>query len=348
MRILEIASPIFKKTAGIERVIYELSKNFKKLGNDVFVLTQKIEDPLKGIGFIFKKPSKKFLEKIKKEKGINIIHSHGAASTFCDVVTMNSCHKAYVKTTDLLRRISPRNIIVILRENKVVKNAKLVIAVSKLVKKKLIKEYGIQPNKIKVIYNGINLKEFYFKRKFTQLKKREIRLLFIGNYFKRKGLKELLLALAIIKDKPFKLFVAGKDNPNPYIKLSKKLGIAEKIFFLGHCKNVASLYKKSDIFVFPTKMEPCSLAELEAMAAGLALVISDKKFNGVAELLKDKGDCILIKNPSDPKEIANKINYLLENRQLIKKLGLNAQKKALKFDWKNISKQYLKLFKRLK
>jgi UDP-glucose:(heptosyl)LPS alpha-1,3-glucosyltransferase len=347
MKILEI-TPIFKKTAGIERVAYELSKNFINLGNEVFILTQKVEVPLKKARFIYEKPSEKFLLRLKKEKNLDVIHSHGSASLFCDILTMHGCHKAYVKTASLLRKVSPRNHLTIWREKRAIKNAKIIIAVSNLVKKQLIEEYKIPESKIKVIYNGVNLNEFYFKRKFNKLNRKEIKLLFVANYFERKGLRELLCALSLIKDKPFKLLIAGKDNPAPYIKLSKELGIENKIVFLGLCKNISKLYRMCDVFCFPTKMEPCALAELEAMASGLALVVSDTRVNGVAELLKDGEDSFLIKDPTNPKEIAEKISILLDDLSLIKKFSRKVQMKAMKMDWKNVAAKYLKIFEELK
>ncbi len=325
-----------------------MAKNFLKLRNRVYILTKKVEQPIVGANIIFGKPSKNYLSMIKKEKEIDIIHSHGSESLFCDIVTMHSCHKAYLKSINLIRKLSPRNWITVIRESIAIKNAKLIIAVSNLVKRQIIKEYKIHPHKIKVIYNGVNIEEFYFKRNLKKLKnKKTVNLLFVSNYFLRKGLRELLVALSLIKEKPFKLFIAGKDDPRPYISLAKRLGISKKIVFLGLVKNILSLYKKCDIFVFPTKMEPFGLVELEAMASGLALIVSDKRFNGVVEVLSDKKDALIIKNPNDPLEISNKIALLLDNRELIIKLVKNSQRIALRMDWGKVAKDYLNLFKKL-
>lgn len=198
-------------------------------------------------------------------------------------------HRAYLQT----RRFSlnPLHPALLYLEKRCFENAKLIIANSKMVKEQIVRHYHINPDKIKVVYNGIPIKmpiadaklrlseEFGF-----DIKNRVI--LFVGSGFERKGVKELLLILSQLKHN-FTAFVVGKDKSMAkYTKLTKKLGIGDKVIFTGPRKDVDLFYSASDLFILPSHYDPFSNVILEAMNFGN--VVFTTRDNGASEILSDK------------------------------------------------------------
>jgi UDP-glucose:(heptosyl)LPS alpha-1,3-glucosyltransferase len=252
-----------------------------------------------------------------------------------------------LKPTDLGSRVTP----LIERHN--LKKSKAIIAISKRVKNEVLKNYpNIPKDKVHVVYSGVNLKEFhpeYRKFYFEEIRKKhnislnDIVILFVGNPFGRKGLEFAIKAFATLKSKNLTFLISGKDDPRPYQILAKKLGISDKIRFnIGLTSEIYKYFAASDIFLFPTLYEPFGLVILEAMASGLSVVTS--KIAGAAELIEDGKDGLLLENPKNPKEIAEKLNYLLSNDALLKKIGKNARKKAEKHPWERTAEEMLKVF----
>ena len=240
-------------------------------------------------------------------------------------------------------------------EKRNVKKCKEFIALAGCVKKDMVKYYGIPEEKVSVCYSGVNLDEFTPKnkklyresvRKKFGVKEDEVLLLFVGNPFSRKGLDYLIKSLPLVKNKKFKLLVSGKDDPKPYIELAKNLGVENKIIYnLGLTSEIRQIFAVADMFVFPTLYETFGLVILEAMASGLPVITSE--IAGAAELMNNKKDGLILKNPENPKEIANNINYLLDNPQECERLGKMARKKSENYSWTNTAKCMLKVLERV-
>ena len=199
-------------------------------------------------------------------------------------------------------------------------NAKCIIANSNMVKEQIIDTYNINPNKIDVIYNGIELKEFDYKKSFDKLSKEFLIsknqpvLLFVGSGFKRKGAAEFLQIISKLKTTNIKAFMIGKEkNVKYYQNLSKELNIDSQVVFTGPRKDVDDFYTISDIFLFPTHYDPFSNVVLEAMNFENAVFTTAK--NGASEIL-DKD--FIMDNPYDTKVISS-IDNLLNNKTALDK-----------------------------
>jgi UDP-glucose:(heptosyl)LPS alpha-1,3-glucosyltransferase len=231
-------------------------------------------------------------------------------------------HKVFLEIEEK-SKLNPLHMVYLFIEKRMFKNAKKIIANSKMVKNQIINTYDIKPEKIKVIYNGIPLKE---KVSFNDVKKEfgisnEKILLYVGSGFKRKGVKEALDIISKLQG-DFKFFVAGKEkNLKWYKNYAKSLEIENKVVFTGPRSDVDKFYSMADIFIFPTKYEPFSNVVLEAL--NFENVVFTTKMNGASEILPD--EWIIDDN------IVNKIQELLNNNEKLEKL----KKKA-----KEISKNY--------
>jgi UDP-glucose:(heptosyl)LPS alpha-1,3-glucosyltransferase len=216
-------------------------------------------------------------------------------------------------------------------EKKCFVNAKSIIANSKMVKKQIINSYNINPDKINIIYNGIELKQLNYQKSYKKLskefsiKKQQPLLLYVGNGFKRKGVAEFLHIISNLSSKNIKAFVVGKEKNIKYYKnLSKKLNIDSQVVFTGARLDVDDFYNISDIFLFPTHYDPFSNVVLEAMNFRNAVFTTNN--NGASEILEDR---FIIKNSYD-QEISESIDSLLEDRVTLEKIkSLNRKKSKL-------------------
>jgi glycosyltransferase involved in cell wall biosynthesis len=111
------------------------------------------------------------------------------------------------------------------------------------------------------------------------------------------------------------IFVGGGTMLNYYKELSIKLLLEKEVKFIGNISNpheIASILRKSDIFVFPSLAEGLPRVILEAMATGLPCIAT--KVGGIPELLSER--CLV--EPKDIKGLTGKILEFLNNEELLK------------------------------
>lgn len=302
-----------------------------------------------------------------KLKNFDLVHSLGDCFVPFDVYTAGSCHKAAVKKArkrekGLINffkntRLNPLNLIVLSLEKFTFKskNYKKIIAVSEVTKNEIMAEYGVPTEDIVVIPNGINLDEFNLENKEIlrreirhrhRIKQEEIIILFVGHEFKRKGLKYLLEAIPLINNDLTKILVVGRSNEKPFVEIAKKLGLAERVIFVGHAPKVQEYFACADIFCFPTLDEAFGLVITEALAAGLPTITS--KIAGAAELMQNGKDGLLLDDPTSPQEIASKINLLINDKRLREHISKEAQNTAQKYSWAEIARRTLEVYREVK
>jgi len=359
----------FEMQSGIERATVELSRDFARRGHQVTVFSSSFKTPLTSSMKHVSIPtwelttSTKLLtfrfmsQSLLANAEFDVLHSQGPITGRFDVITMHSCHRAgmdirkrnprmfrtrrNLHIADSIRLTAERNA---LRRGKY----KKIVAVSHGVKRELSEYYDLPEQDIEVIPNGVDLEEYSratderkAKRKVELgFKPDQVLLIFVANEFDRKGLDYLLQSLTLIKLDNVLLIVAGGDNPRPFVEYSHKLGVAQKVRFVGLQSSLASYYQASDIFVLPTYYEAFSLATLEAAASGLPLVVT--KVNGTEELVREGMNGLFIERDAD--SIAQRLNLLLNDGVKRKELGDNARRTAESYSWKNIGEKTLKVY----
>jgi glycosyltransferase involved in cell wall biosynthesis len=222
------------------------------------------------------------------------------------------------------------------------KNVDLFIPNSNTLKKIMIK-HNIPKNKIKTLFNGIDLNEIKNRsnEKINDLTfdKKLIYIIYVGSLRHVKNVGIIIKASQFLNNK-YKILIIG-DGPlkNDLIELSKD---GQKIIFLGKKENPLPYLKKSDIFILPSFSEGMSNSLLEAMTLGKNCLVSDIDAN--KELIGNKeGLTFKVKNQKD---LLNKINYLHDNKS--NKFGLNAHKKIIKFyDINKVINNYEKILRKI-
>ena len=224
-------------------------------------------------------------------------------------------------------------------EKRCFNNSKCIIANSSMVRNQIIKVYGIDQKKVKVVHNGIKTKEINYEESFKKLSKEfaitkdQPIILFVGSGFKRKGVAEFLQIVSKIKIDDIKVFVIGKEkNIKFFINLSRKLNIEKQVVFTGPREDVDDFYTISDIFLFPTHYDPFSNTVFEAMNFGNAVFTT--KQNGASEILDEN---YIMDNPEDY-IVASNINNLLSDQVKLNNIKQKNRLKSLEFSIeKNLS-----------
>jgi len=194
-------------------------------------------------------------------------------------------------------------------------------------------------SKIFIIPNGINLEDIQKINSYE--KKDHPAIFFLGYLTKGKGVEDLIKAIQLVKIKfdNVKLYIGGIG---PYMtklqKLVQDLNLKENVTFLGLLdgKEKFAYMKSMDIFVLPSYWESFPIVLLEAMACGKSIITTNVGGNPHAVINDANG--FLVK-PGDCYELSEKIIKLLNDKDLIKKMGEESLKRATDFEWSIIAKQ---------
>ncbi|ETR70435.1 MAG: UDP-glucose:(heptosyl)LPS alpha-1,3-glucosyltransferase [Candidatus Magnetoglobus multicellularis str. Araruama] len=176
-------------------------------------------------------------------------------------------------------------------ENKMVMHPRCchLLPVSKSTRDIFCQTFNVMSKNIQVIHPGVNNQQF--EKYDRQLCRKEIReglglslsdivILFVGMNFEIKGLKSLMGAVAkIIQNKPempLKLVVIGKGNYDYYNQLASQMTIQDHVVFAGVVHDeIEKMYLASDMFSMLSEFDTFGMTVLEAMAAGLPVIVSD-------------------------------------------------------------------------
>jgi len=214
-----------------------------------------------------------------------------------------------------------------------------VIAISNMVKEQIVHRYHLSPEKIEVIYPGVDPDQFNpgFKEKKIPLKKQlgipedALTLLFIGNEFERKGLQYLIEAFGLLPSElSITLLVAGKDKHEArYRHLARMEGCSQRIHFLGYQKDVSRLFTVADLFVFPSLFDAFAIVLLESLCSGTPVITGLQV--GAGELV-DHGINGFVVHDYRPETLADAILtfYYSEKKE---EMGAKAHHAAAAYRW---------------
>jgi glycosyltransferase involved in cell wall biosynthesis len=223
--------------------------------------------------------------------------------------------------------------------------AKRIVAVSATVKKELI-DLGVSSEKIAVIINGVDSKEFTpgnSDRVYLGLPENVVLAFFAGDIrTPRKNLDTVLQAL--VKVPSLHLAIAGTTEGSPYPQLAANLKIDDRTHFLGYRTDIAALMQAMDMFVFPSRYEPFGIVISEAMASRLPVITC--RNTGAAEIVTP--ECgIVLSNSEDEIGLTKALEKLSRDRYLRERMGKAGRAIAERHSWKSKAESYLQLFEEL-
>jgi glycosyltransferase involved in cell wall biosynthesis len=156
-------------------------------------------------------------------------------------------------------------------------------------------------------------------------------LVLVGNDWKKKGLVNLIEALAQLKDLPLVLVVAGKDDAAPYRSRLRELGLEHKVKFCPSRADVQWYYAAADVYLGPSLEDTFAQPPAEAMACGLPVITTAT--NGTAEIITDGVDGLILPDPNDVPGLAERIRRLYEHPQERALIAAQAAVTAAQYTW---------------
>lgn len=211
-------------------------------------------------------------------------------------------------------------------------------------KKEKIYRYNFTSVKNEQILKDISQKEKNIFKEQLGLKSRYI-VISVGTYIYRKGF-DILIKSAKYIDKDIEVIIVGDKPTKEYLELIDKYNITNVRFIDFMSKEILEkYYKASDIFVLPTREDIWGLVINEAMAKGLPIITTDKCVAGM-ELVKDKENGYIVP-VEDYKAIAEKINLIINNVQLRKKMSKQNIEKIKLYTIENMAKQHIEIFNKI-
>jgi UDP-glucose:(heptosyl)LPS alpha-1,3-glucosyltransferase len=280
---------------------------------------------------------------LEKEQ-FDVIQSFTRTS-FQDVLRLGGgIHKEYLAQTDRTysapgrwwRRLRPKERWELTLEADSLRPSasRRIIAVSRRVKEEAIRHYGVPAEKIAVVHNGVDASEFkpsadarVLVRNQLGLSDGDYTLLFCGTGFRRKGLDYAIDAVDRVPSA--RLVVAGEGRPRPH----------PRVLYLGRRTDVGHLYAAADALILPTLYDPFPNATLEAMAAGIPIIVS--RIAGVSEIIE--GDSIVVEEPWNVDELARAVTRL-EDPAVRKPMGEAARRKALAHPIERVAEETLRIY----
>ena len=217
--------------------------------------------------------------------------------------------------------------------------ADIVVTVSNRMKQEIISLYGINPEKIKVIYNAINRGSL----QTDKFKQESELILYVGRLSIQKGVDHLIRAFKIVaeNDPEAILGIAG-DGPEMknLIALSINLGLAGKVLFFGRVSDteLEQLYRMARVFVMPSVSEPFGITALESVASGTPTIISTE--SGVSEVLKN----VFKVNFWDSNQIADIILGILKYPAVGEEIAKRAYNDISNITWENSARKFIGIY----
>jgi UDP-glucose:(heptosyl)LPS alpha-1,3-glucosyltransferase len=235
---------------------------------------------------------------------------------------------------------------------------KKILPVSILVKKELFKSYAISEDRVSVMHPGVSISRFSRLdarscreriRARHGLSASDVVICFVGMNFEIKRLDLTLQAIAGMKHDGFfpalpRLLIVGKGNSGPYLKMAQDLGIRDQIVFAGITDEVEAFYLASDLFVMPSRMDTFGLVVLEAMAAGLPVVISATV--GAADLVAHGVNGFILPDNPSAQDMTQPLIRLM-NPELRRSMGEAARQVAGNHDWDKVAGKMAGIYRTL-
>jgi glycosyltransferase involved in cell wall biosynthesis len=214
------------------------------------------------------------------------------------------------------------------------------VAVSRRHRDELVREAHVPPERVQVVYNGVDTSAFTPPASGDEWATLRARLglpaaarllLFAGDLRSpRKGLDTVLRAMTALPG-DVQLVVAGVASRSPYPAEARRLGLADRVHFIGFRRDLADVMRACDIFVLPTYFDTFGLPILEAMACGLPPITT--VLAGASELITSGVDGLVIADPNDAEALTASVTELLSDPARHRAMRIAARTTAELHDW---------------
>jgi phosphatidylinositol alpha-mannosyltransferase len=364
MKILFVSDTFYPHTGGVPEHIFYLCNMLRSMGHDARILAPSygnnepwVSDHIIRLGRAIMIPKNRSfsvltfgilipwkLRRLLEKENFDVIHLHGSVaptlpylalkySKAKNFITFHSAHEqsyGYVLWEPVLEQYF--------------RKLDGLIAVSVVARDSVSKYF---PGEYRIIPNGIDTERFRPGLKhIEELAHFSPKILFVGRFEPRKGLKYLLQAFPrILREIPdAKLVVVGQGFLERYYRRYVEEHIKGSVFFVGHVspEDLPRYYASCDVYCSPaTGAESFGIVLLEAMATETPITCSD--IPGYRTLMAEGKEGLFFR-ACDPAALAEKMLYLLKNRNKMKEMGKMGRVKAVTYDWKRVAKEVLEFY----
>ncbi len=319
------------------------------------------------------------LTQIKALSGVDVVHTHTWYVAMAGFLAKKLYGVPFVLTTHSLEplrawkaeQLGSGYAMSSWMERTAILDADAVIAVSNGTKDDILRAYPVPPERVHVIYNGIDLEEYQRKTTTAAQEKYGVDtsvpyVLFVGRITRQKGVTHLVEAIRYLPpDTQVVLCAGAPDTPEIAAEMRQKVEEARahnpRVLWIEKMvtkPEVIELYSHAQVFCCPSVYEPFGIINLEAMACGAAVVASAT--GGIKEVVVDNETGYLVPFEQDPttsfpidpdrfaRDLASKINALLKDPQLCSRFGQAGRRRVEeKFSWSAIADQTIELYQAL-
>lgn len=357
MKRIAVVVPKYGLVGGGERFAAELTERLARRGRYEFhVFANRWESSSPEISFHkvpvlrfprFLRPLSfaRFADRMIARGRFDLVHSHERIFR-ADVFSVHSVpHAGWIRE---VRRKRPSlfDRATVFLEKRMIANAarSIFLPVSTLAADALRREYDIDPVRLRVVHPGVDVERFSSPDRDAcraEIRARhgigveDLLVLFVGMNFEVKGLDPLISAVAkarrAVPSAGVRLLVVGKGNVAKYRALAGARGIADAVAFAGPIAGgIARYYRAADVFAMLSKFDTFGMAVLEAMAAGLPVIVSPRV--GAKDVVNEGVDGFVVPVPEDDAAVAAAITAMADPAAR-SRFGAEARRKASGHTW---------------
>jgi alpha-maltose-1-phosphate synthase len=320
------------------------------------------------------------LTQIKALVGVDVVHTHTWYVSMAGFLSKKLYGVPFVMTTHSLEplrawkaeQLGSGYAMSSWMEGAAILDADAIVAVSNGARDDILRSYpDVRPEKIHVIYNGIDLEEYQRKTTTGGLERYGVDtkvpyILFVGRITRQKGVTHLVDAIRYLPPETQVVLCAGApDTPEIAAEMREKVAEARlhnpRVLWIEKMVSkpeVIELYSHAQIFCCPSVYEPFGIINLEAMACGAPVVASAT--GGIKEVVVDGVTGYLVPFDQDPvtsfpkdpeafaRDLASKLSALLADPKKCRQFGAAGRKRVEeKFSWTAIAGQTIDLYRNL-
>lgn len=370
---------------GITSHVYHLSTNLTQKGHCVWIigLDPRVEtitwdtwENLTNIGipcrhsgllgkmWVLYTEGIKIIKQIDSEQGIDILHGHGGYiapvaaynTNIPKILTLHNTYEFdryllydYIKKGDFIGWLSrklfyPQPLLNLYRKW-YYNESTHIISVTKHNAKVTQRKFGVPPDMFTVIPNGFNASEI----PADETRPDPEHILYFGRLEPHKGVDVLFEAFNLLLETHpnVTLGIAGDGGYQPkLIKQSNRLDLTQSVSFYGRLdrEKLFSHISMAGITIFPSLFEGIPVALFEAAAMHKPIIAS--RIPGHTELFADGVDCLMF-NPRDPRDLTDKLSWMIENPKEASKIGERAHQMIYnQYQWNKNADNTLKVYKK--
>jgi glycosyltransferase involved in cell wall biosynthesis len=224
---------------------------------------------------------------------------------------------------------------------KIWRRARAVVAVTNSLKRAALEI--VPDQQIDVIPNGVDA-DLFKPLQADPVDRPSFRLICVSRLIERKGIEDILSALAELPSEDIKLSVVGSGHHENRLKQRcNELALNSVVDFKGFCprENLPSLYAQSDAFILTSRSEAFGNVFAEAMSCGMPII--GTTVGGIPDLVSEENGILV--EPGNIAGIKNAILRLKASRTLCRNMGLaNREKIESDFRWPKIAEKFLRLY----